>query len=112
MDRPIAGALRPVHDAPCVGVEAITPMHHATVVPNNEIPHTPAMDPRKAHLASMGPQLVEQRLRLLDRHVVDVGIRPAAKIEDIVSGFGMRPDDRMAWTFVCSEVGDDSVRAP
>jgi hypothetical protein len=49
---PVPAALRPMHDAACVGVKRVAAMHDTPVVPNDEIAYMPFMAPRELWLAT------------------------------------------------------------
>src|ERR1700720_2118791 len=56
-----------VHDTPRGGVEGIAAVHHAAVVPQNEVADTPIIVPGELVAGRVSPDLVEQRFGIGER---------------------------------------------
>src|SRR5690348_8080914 len=73
-DAPVRDSGRPqlaldlgaVHDSPAVRVKGIAPVHGASIVPQNEIADPPDVLPGEFPPIDDAPQLVEQRLGVLE----------------------------------------------
>ena len=70
--------LRAMHDAPCLVVEGISPMHCGAVVPHYEIAGSPMVLPAQCLSGCDLPYLVEQRVGLLEREALNIGVASAA----------------------------------
>src|SRR5690242_10174824 len=78
-----------VHDAPRPGIEGVAAMHRGPVVPKHHVARAPAMRPDILGPRRIGPELVEERLRLRELEAWNVGIAAAAEIEIATPGIGM-----------------------
>src|SRR5205085_6809638 len=56
LERAVAFDLGAVHDAPCRRVEGVAPVHHAAIVPQNQIAGPPLLIPGEFGLGSVLPQ--------------------------------------------------------
>src|SRR5258708_10121802 len=73
--------LRAMHDPPRVRIERIAPVHGAAIVPENQIADAPDVLPGEFRAIDEGPELVAQRLGLLERKSDQIGVAATAEIE-------------------------------
>src|SRR5215813_4845371 len=95
-DRPrVALDLGAVHDATAVGIEGITPMHGAAIVPQHQIAYAPDVLPAELRSVNDAPQFIEQRLRLGKLESDEIRIAAATEIEHAATVGRMSADQRM-----------------
>lgn len=87
--------LRAVHDAPRPGVKRIAAVHHAAVVPQDQIARLPVVTPRQRIGRGSVPDAIEQRVGLVERQPFEPRVAAAAEIEVPSAGFWMHADERM-----------------
>ncbi len=84
-----------VHNTSRCRIERLAPMHHAAIVPHDDVSETPIVAPDYGLRGRMSPQLVEKRIRFFKGKTDEASIRAAAKIEAIPAGFRVCADQRM-----------------
>ena len=84
-----------MHAAAAVAGEAVAAMHGAAVVPDDQIADLPPLGPGELVARGMRPELVQQRLALLQRQRRDVGAEAAAEEQRLAPGLGMGAHDRV-----------------
>src|SRR5579863_7655194 len=93
--RPVALDLGAVHDAAALRIERIAAVHHATVVPQDQVARPPLLVPLEFRLRRMRPQRVEQGFALCERQPRDVGVAAAAEEQGLLAGNRMSANDRV-----------------
>src|SRR5258708_7884822 len=69
-------------------------MHHAAVVPYDQLARLPAMLVREIRMNGESVELLYERASLRVGHADD-GLRVVAQVDALAAGFGVRPHDRM-----------------
>jgi hypothetical protein len=77
--RALAFGHQPVHAAAAVAREAVPAVHGAAVVPDDQVADLPFLGPGELVARGVFPELVEQRLALIQRQWRDVGAEAAAE---------------------------------
>jgi len=85
-----------MHHAPCIGVERVAPVHHATIVPEKKVALAPMVRKCVLRLGRMRPQQIEQLFALGDRQAFDVTIAAATEKQGASSRHGVYSHERMA----------------
>src|SRR3984957_9392137 len=116
--RPFPGSIRPitlylgaVHDAARRSVERIAPVHHAAIVPQDQIAGSPLLIPGEFVARRVLPQRVEQRLAVGERKTGDIGVAAAAEIQRLSARHRMGADNRMLGTHGLRRVGCVDIAA-
>src|SRR5689334_6653658 len=92
---PRALDLRTQHIPALVRVERRALVHHAPVVPHQQVADVPLLKPRELFACGMRPQSIEQRFALFERQPDNVAQRPSAQIERTAVRHRMADHDRM-----------------
>src|SRR3954447_11890356 len=97
--------------APLPG-ERLTLVHHAAVVPDDEVAHLPFLRPHVFGLTGARPQLVEQRLALGERQPRDIRAEAATQIERLALRLRVRAHDRMLRAGQLARIAGADVAIP
>jgi len=81
-----------------LGVERITAVHCAAVVPQHNVADPPDVLPGELRQHRVAPELVQQRLGIGKVQPDDISVPAAAQIEHALAGIGMRARQRMHGT--------------
>ena len=113
--------LRAMHDAPRLLVEGVATMHHAPVVPEDEIADPPAVAPCQRVGRRNLPDSIEEGVRFVERQSFEPRVPSPTEVQMTTAGFGMHTDKRMersrrgAWVVSrrdpCANVPTAVVRA-
>ena len=95
VERSLSLDLRAMHDASRPGIERVAAVHHAPVVPEDQIADAPLVTPRQRIGSGDLPDAVEQRVRFVERQPLEPRVAAASEVEMPTSGLGMRADQRM-----------------
>jgi len=87
--------LSPVHDAASAGIERVAAVHRAAVVPQHQVAWPPVVPPRQPVIGRVLPDLIQQRVGLLERQAVDVGVAPAPEVQAAAAGFRVDANEGM-----------------
>src|SRR4051812_20359827 len=85
-----------MHYAARIGIEGIAPVQRAAVVPDHEVTDLPLLAECESRLRGMRPELIEQRLALLELEPDDVAIAPPAEEQALAPRFRMRAHQPVA----------------
>ena len=84
-----------MHDAARTRVERIAPMHNGPVVPEHHIADPPLMMPSVLFTRCIGPNLIQQRLRIFDRHSHYISVQASPEIKHFPTALRMLADNGM-----------------
>jgi hypothetical protein len=84
-----------MHDAARRGVERVTPVHGAAVVPQHQIAHSPAVREGDFRPRRMRPDFVEQSIRFRQSQPLDPRHPPAPEVQHAPPAVRMGADQRV-----------------
>src|SRR5829696_9622456 len=84
-----------MHDTPCSALELVAAVHGRSVVPHHKVAELPDVLVDEAPLYGVRPQLRQERVGLLARIALDVGVAPPPEIKRRAAVGWMAQDRRM-----------------